>query len=347
MYGFSRGGNVNVGLWEARAIFYLPLMLILTSNLITKSIQFSTLMGLVVSALFIEGLIGVFHYISLSRGNVTVLAAAFSEHTAAVHMNSYFVFSIALWLYKCSSRARLLTLLMGIPILFTFFVIQRRAAFFALLIALIFMTFILYKENRLAFWVIVPASILVFSVYMVAFWNHTGMVGFPAQAVKSQLAPDQSSLRNYYSDIYRVMENYDIAYTIRQAPLTGIGFGQMFAMVIPLPDISFFVWYRYITHNSIGWIWMKTGMGGFIAMLFLVGLSIMAGIRALFRMPGGMMSAVLLTGVLYILMHFIFAYGDMSWDSQSMTYLGMMMGLINCAELVTGKTQPYESKNRI
>jgi hypothetical protein len=332
VYGLGRGGNVNVGLWEARPIFYLPFMLILTSNLITERDHILTLMGLVISALFIEGLIGVSTYFSVLRGGSSILAATFMEHSAAVHMSSFFIFILALWLYKGPLKARILTLLMGIPVLYTFFIIQRRAALFALLLALVFMAFILYSQNQRAFWIIVPTLTILFTIYLIAFWNNTGMVGFPARAIKSQVTPHQASLRDQYSNIYRVMENYNISYTIRQAPLTGIGFGQMFYMVIPLPDISFFVWWRYIPHNTIGWIWMKTGIGGFVSMLFLGGLTIMTGIRTLFRMPDGMMKAVILTGTLYILVHFLFAYGDMSWDSQSMIYIGTMIGLIGFAE---------------
>lgn len=332
VYGLARGGDVNVGLWEARAIFYLPIMLILASNLLTERDHITSLIGLVVSALFVEGITGVYYYFSVVRGNPSILAAGIMEHAAGIQMDSLFVFILALWLYKGPAKARLFTLLMSFPVLFTFFMIQRRAAFLALLIALLFMAIILFKENRPAFWIIVPALTLALIIYLISFWNHSGSIGILARAVKSQIAPQQSSLRDQASDIYRLIENYDIYYTIRQSPLTGIGFGHMFTMVIPLPDISFFVWYRYITHNSIGWIWMKTGIGGFVALLFLVGLSIMAGIRTLFRLPGGIMSAVVLTATLYILMHFIYAYVDMSWDNQSMTYIGAMMGIISCAE---------------
>jgi O-antigen ligase len=204
------------------------------------------------------------------------------------------------------------------------------------------MALILYKENRSAFWVVVPAAILVFSLYLVIFWNHAGSLGFAARAVKSQFASQQASARDQQSDQYRRIENYDIYYTIRQAPLTGVGFGQMFSMPVPLPDISFFVWYRYITHNSIGWIWMKTGMGGFVAMLFLIGLAIMNGVRTLFKIQDRMMRAVVLTAVLYILMHFMYAYVDMSWDSKSMVYVGTMMGIISCAERVLASSTHHE-----
>lgn len=341
VYGLGRGGNVNVGLWEARSIFYLPLMLILVSHLLTKRAHINNLMSMVMTALFIEGLLGVSLYFTTLKANPAFDAAVIMEHSSAIHMNTVFVFCLALWLFRGTLKARLLMLIIVMPVLFTYIIIQRRAAVLALLFALVCMAILLYREKRLTFWIIVPTVTLLFSLYVIAFWNRSGTLGFAAQAVKSQLAPQQVSLRNQSSDNYRLMENYDIYYTIRQAPLTGVGFGQMFIMKIPLPDISFFVWYRYITHNSIGWIWMKTGIGGFVAMLFLVGLAIMNGLRALFRISDGTLHAVTLTAVLYILMHFTFAYVDMSWDTQSMVYVGTMMGIISCAEKVaTGNIRP-------
>lgn len=341
VYGLGRGGNVNVGLWEARPIFYLPLILILVSNLLTKRAHIIVVVSMAILALFIEGLFGVSFYFTTVRNNPGINAALIMEHTSAIHMNSVFVLFLALWLFRSSLKARLLMLIIIMPVLLTYIMVQRRAAFLALLFALICMAFLLYRENRSAFWIIIPTVALLFSLYLVTYWNRSGRLAFAAQAVKSQLAPQQASLRDQRSDNYRLIENYDIYYTIRQYPLTGVGFGQMFIMKIPLPDISFFIWYQYITHNSIGWLWMKTGIGGFVAMLFLVGLAIMIGLRAVFLISDATLRAVVLTAVLYVLMHFTFAYVDISWDTQSMVYLGTMMGIINCAERVaTGRRHP-------
>jgi len=301
------------------------------------------MMSLVMMALFIEGLVGVSYYYTTLRANPGMDPAEIMEHSAAIHMNTVFIFCLALWLFRGPLKTRLTMLILILPILFTYLILQRRAAVLALLFALICLAFLLYRENHKAFWIIVPAAVLLFSLYLIVFWNHPGRLGVPARAIKSQWAPEQASLRDQRSDNYRLAENYDVYYTIRQAPLTGIGFGQMFDMKVPLPDISFFVWYRYITHNSIGWIWMKTGMGGFIAMLFLVGLAIMKGLHALFSMEDRMMRAVVLTAVLYLMMHFTFAYVDMSWDNQSMVYVGAMMGIINCIEGVA-RSSTYSKK---
>ena len=48
--------------------------------------------------------------------------------------------------------------------------------------------------------------------------------------------------------------------TIKAKPITGLGFGQRFYRPFPLPDISFFPFYEYMPHNSVLWIWIKTGV---------------------------------------------------------------------------------------
>jgi O-antigen ligase len=133
-------------------------------------------------------------------------------------------------------------------------------------------------------------------------------------------------------------------YTIRQKPITGVGYGQKFYIIMQLPDISFFAWWEYIVHNSIMWMWMKGGLGTYYSMLIMIGSALMTGVRAFWRMPGKDMSAITLTGLLYILMHFVYAYVDMSWDAQSMLYVGMTMGALNCAERVAAQPVPLEER---
>jgi O-antigen ligase len=110
-------------------------------------------------------------------------------------------------------------------------------------------------------------------------------------------------------------------------------------IIITMPDISTFEWWEYITHNSVIWIWMKTGVGGFVALLYLVGSTVLMGGRALWRMPGGNLSAITTVALLYIVMHFIYAYVDMSWDIQSMLFVGSMMGVINSVESIAARPE--------
>ena len=69
-------------------------------------------------------------------------------------------------------------------------------------------------------------------------------------------------------------------------------------------------------------------------MLTLFGLTIMHGIRAFIRVNDGSLKAITLTTTIYIVMHLVFAYVDLSWEPQSMLYVGLAMGIINCVERV-------------
>ncbi len=343
IYGIGTGGNITIALWEARPIFYLPMMLILTNNLITEREHVHNVMWAAMLALFIEGINGSYNYFVKLNMDLSGVESI-TEHSAAIHLNTLIVFMLAVWLYRGSIPKRILLPLMVPPVLLTYLVTQRRAAYVALIIALVFMAFILFRESRMAFWFIVPPLMVVGLVYIAAFWNSNGAIAMPAQAVKSVIAEDEANEKDRRSNLYRQIENVNSNFTIRTKPLTGVGFGNKFYILVPMPDISFFEWWEYITHNSIVWIWMKSGVGGFVSMMMLIGFSVMVGVRALWRMPGGDLSAITLTATLYIIMHFIYAYVDMSWDSQSMVYVGAMMGLISCIERVVARPVAVPAK---
>lgn len=338
IYGIGTGGNVNIALWESRAIFYMVALLILASNLLTRRKHFNVVLWAAMLALFIEGLTGSHYFLVKLRGSLATVNAI-TDHAAAIHMNSLFIFTLAAWLYKASATKRLLLPLMIPPVLLTYLATQRRAAYITLIVALILMAVLLFRENRRAFWLLAPPAAIAGLLYLFLFWNSSGALGLPAQAVKSVIAANQASIADQSSNLYRQIENVNTGFTIHQRPFTGVGFGQKFFIIWPLPDISFFTWWEYLPHNSIIWIWLKAGVGGFVAMLYLVGTAVVVGARALWRMPRDDMSTIALTGTLYIVMHFIYAYVDISWDTQSMVYVGMTMGMLSAMERVVGQAE--------
>ena len=48
--------------------------------------------------------------------------------------------------------------------------------------------------------------------------------------------------------------------------------------------------------------------------------------------------------LLYLVMHFVYAYVDMSWDTQSMVYVGTAMGLLNALERIVEQPVPTPFK---
>ncbi|MEO7912517.1 MAG: O-antigen ligase family protein [Roseiflexaceae bacterium] len=326
---------MTIALWEVRSIYCLPMLLILTSNLIETRAHVNCLIWMIVIALFFDSLAGANFVIFDLNFNLQGLEAI-AEHSYSVHLNTLFILAIGVWLFRGSRVKRIVLPLMMPIVLLSYFSNQRRASYITLAVALILIAIVLFRENRKIFWLIIPVLGVIGAIYLGAFWNSSGGIGGPARAIRSVIAPEPGG-RDDSSNVYRVLENLNSKFTIKQRPLTGVGFGNKFYIVIPMPDISFFIWWEYITHNSILWLWMQSGIGGFVSMLVLVGMSVMVGVRALWRRPGGDLSAFALMATLYVVMHFIYAYVDMSWETQSMIYVGVMMGLINNMERIAAR----------
>lgn len=338
VYGLANGGNRVIALWEVRAIFYLPLLLLLASNLIENRAQLNTLFWIATVALFAKGVAGVWYVHDVLKWDLTGVERI-AEHAMSIHFNFFFVLLIAAWLYRDSTARRFSMVLMAPFVLFSLVANFRRAGFITLGIAIGLIVLLLYIENRRLFYLIAPTSAVAMAVYLVVFWNNQGPLGILARAVRSVIG--QPSARDAASNIYRDMENINIMFTIRQAPLTGVGFGHKFYMVVPMPDISFFEWWEYITHNSIMWVWMKIGVIGFYAFILLLALTMLYGARMVRLMPRGQLRVFALTATLYIFTHFVYAYVDMSWEGSSMVFVGTMMGVINALpQIAAGKPAP-------
>jgi hypothetical protein len=343
VYGLGSGGVVNVALWESRPLFHMIALFILTTNLFKKREQVTKLIWTAILGVFCTGIIADYNFLVDLKGNLDGVESI-TEHGSAIQINTFFIFALLTWMYSPSKENRWFLLLMSPIMLTVYFAAQRRAAFLSLMVALVVFVLFLYKDFRRIFWLLIPGMMVVATIYGVVFWNSSSKLALPIQSLKTIIAPNSVSARDQASNEYRVLENTNSSFTIHQRPWTGVGFGQKFYIIVPMPDISFFVWWEYITHNSIIWIWMKMGVGGFLALVFLIGMTLINGVRLTMRMPFGDLRAIALSATLYILMHFIYAYVDMSWDTRSMVYIGAMMGLINCLENIVEKTHTPKTR---
>ncbi len=330
IYGLRRGGDRVIGLSEVRPLFYLAMMIFLASNLITERKHINTLIWFAMGAIAIVGAAGIYTYFFILYGDITGIRSM-ALHATAVHMNTLFVLILTAWMYKASWAKRLGLPALALLIVLPYFVTQRRAAFIGLFIALALMAVLLFIENRRAFWIIVPVVGLFALAYIGAFWNNDGALGEPVKAIKSVVAPSELGAEDASSNYYRVLENANLSYTMHQRPFTGVGFGQVFYVIYPMPDISFFDRWQYLPHNSIIWVWLKMGMGGFLVTLYLISQSILMGTRLLQKLKPDDhdMKAIFAMLTLYLVMHFLYAYVDISFDARSMVYIGVAMGMID------------------
>ena len=217
-----------------------------------------------------------------------------------------------------------------IPVIVVYIVSERRSAFVALSAAIVLLFVVLFRRRRRVFWFVAPVVLVLSVGYLGAFWNaSSSSLGYPAQAVKSVVAPGQLSEKDQSSDNYRKIESANILFTIRTNRLMGIGFGRPFYRPFVLPDISFFVFANYMTHNSILWIWMQAGIGAFLAMLYLFGATLRNGARALKQVKDVQELVWAFASVSFVLMYALYAYVDIGWDMQNMLILAVAMAHID------------------
>jgi O-antigen ligase len=329
-FGIATGGDRYVAIWEMRPILYLPILYVLVTNLFTSRVQYRRLAVVMIVALFIHSILALVVYSALSATQREALESLIG-HASAIEMNVVILLVLAVFLLPGSPRAaRVLVPLASTTIISAWLISQRRAAVVALAAAVLFLGLIMWKVNRRLLRRIAPFLVVLVVGYTGAFWNNEGIVGFPAQALKAVISPTEVGAKDQSSDGYRNVENLDIMATIHAKPITGLGFGQRFYRPYPLPDISFFAFYEYLPHNNVLWIWIKTGIGGFIALLFLFASAIRQGTRSVLRLPRGRDRLVAFGAVSYVMMYLVYAYVDVAWDARSMVCVAVAMAL--CAD---------------
>ena len=180
------------------------------------------------------------------------------------------------------------------------------------------------------FWWFTPTVLFLGSGFVAATWNAEGALGLAATSVKSVIAPDQLGAEEESSNLYRVIESFDLWFTIRSSPITGRGFGQQFLMPLPLPDISFVEFWQYIPHNSILYMWIKLGFFGFAVMFFMFFRGVQFGARSTLGARTGDDVATVFAGMASVVMFVVFAYVDIAWDTRSTVFLAVAFAL--CAD---------------
>ena len=330
VHGVGTGGDLRIALFEGRAIFALLPVYILILNLCDRS-ELRRLMWTAVAGVFVNALFAIV-YLNQLAPLERAAREDLGEHSASVQFGFVFLLTLTLFLYRGGSRlSRLVMLALSILVMFVFLEAQRRSAVVAVGVGLILIIASLWWNHRTKLLVIAPLLLVSMVGYSAAFWNSTSGAGFPAQAIKAVVAPDATSDKDQDSNLYRDIENFNLNYTIRSAPVLGIGFGQRFLRPAPLPDISFFEFYEYIPHNSILWIWIKTGFFGFLSLLTVFAVAVREGARQVVSARDPMVASMAMIGVVNVAMFGLYAFVDIAWDPRSIVFLAFSLALCTVA----------------
>jgi hypothetical protein len=336
-YGFALGGgtgpfDIRAAWEETRSFFYLGGIYVLGCNLIRTREQLRTFIWLFIAGIGLKSIQGIVRYIDVRANGLQV--DAITGHEDVVFFSAFVLLLAGLLLFGAKldviTRRQMRTMMWVMPpLIFTLLVTNRRLGFVVLGVGLILVAILLLRTRRDLFMRIVPVVVIAVSIYVPLFWNGSGTLSEPIRAVKSLVAP--ASERDRSSNAWRELENTNIDYNIRSAPITGLGFGRPYSFIVSQPaiDATGFTYWRYIAHNAIYWVWMKMGLIGFIVFWNLIGSAAILGLLMFRRLRDGYLKAIALMATGVVLMQVIFSYGDLGLTySRSMIFLGCMLGVL-------------------
>lgn len=327
-YGQKNGAELLTALWEVRAFFYFILFYIAIPQVVRNRRQLNVLLWIIIATISFKAFQGVGRFVSL--GFSFQGWAALTSHEDPVFITTLFVLLSGLLMYRVHNTQRNVLLLLFLPLLAGFFVAQRRAAIAGLIMSMGAFFVLLPRTKQWRFLKVSVPVVLLLLIYGTALWNSGSKWARPVQMVKSGIgvSKEELSKEDYYSNLYRDYENYNLAYTFRGKPIAGTGFGVKYEQPLSLANISFPL-RDYIPHNQIFWVIVKSGVTGFFFFWFFFNSFAFQGVHILKNLHSPYLKAVCVMIVAAIINQMTVSYFDLQLTYyRNMIYLGTLMGLL-------------------
>lgn len=339
--GLKSGGEFLKALWEVRALGYFAVLYLVIPQIIKSKQQLKILIWIFIVVISIKAFQGVarFAWLGFSFQGWPTL----TSHEDPVFINTLFILLFSFWLFNYQKAQRRVLGTLFILLVAGFFVGQRRAAIASLTVSLVAFFMLLPAAKKWTFTKVAAPVMLLLVLYGAAFWNADNKLARPVQMVKSSLYTQKENLskEDYYSNLFRKYENYDLAVTTRQYPVVGTGFGKKFVQPLDLADIQFPL-RDYIPHNQILWVVAKTGAIGFFLFWFFFNCFAFQGAALLQHLKSPYLKAVCMMIVIAVINQMVVSFFDLQLTFyRNMVYLGTLMGLLP----VLPKLEEQEQKN--
>lgn len=332
IHGYISGGDPTMALWEVRAQYYPLIMYFVVLNLVTERKHVEQLLWFAIVGLGLLSVVGLISYFQL--GGV-VGEQGILDHEDSLVLNVAFFLLMFLALNK-GNRAMVRTCWVFLPTtIFTVLENQRRAGIAAFVIAFVAslpIMWTLFEARRKQIGIFIGAFAVLAAIYLPVAWNASGAWALPARAIRSNSSPDT---RDQGSDNYREAENFDLKFTRDTSPWYGYGYGKPFIQVQVLPNVTT-NFLQYFAHNSIMWIWMRTGHLGFFAFLLMIATVFIRGLQICKGVKDPVLLCAGLMGVIFLLMAYIYGKYDLQFTNyRTMMMMGIWLGLLGALPRLT------------
>jgi hypothetical protein len=336
--GVTGGGSFTDSLLELRPWLYLVIAYFVSSQLLTSKKHLAALMGILAVGIGIKGI----------QGSISLLTHFSSRPQAILAHEESFFFGLfiavlaALWLLPIKGRLRTVMTLLFPFVLVADIANQRRTAWAitgAALATVFILCYIGLPERRRTITKFAAVGCVLAGIYWVGFSNNPGLMGQPARAVLSQLAP---SSRDQQSNQYRTVENVNLGVAIRQTMPFGSGFGHPIPQQVANVDVSnvdSFI--TYLPHNGVLYVWLRLGLAGMICFWLLIGIAIMTAVQ-IFRKPRSQLALMIsLTLMVALVAYVTQGFFDMGlyWFRIAVA-MGLLMGALEAVRRLEDEPAP-------
>jgi hypothetical protein len=346
--GSGRGGDVTAALWELRGLGYLLIMYAFVPQVIRTEKQIRAVVWVCIAAIAFKAFEGSLRFIG--EGFSLAGHDAMLTHEDPIFIITLWFLLLGMLVFGARSPQRTTILLLMPVLLLGFYAANRRAAFASLGISLIAFA-VLVPPERLKRLLRRSIPVLaVLAVYTVVFWGRSTPLAAPLNQIRSGFVEDQQELgeRNYYSNMYRKLENFNLAYTIRSYPLVGIGFGTKYFQPLELVKINYAL-RDYMAHNNILWLLVKVGAVGFVLFWLFVNVFGAVAARVTKQLHNPFLQAVGGMIVIAVVNQLVAAYFDLHLVRyRTMLYMGTLMGLLPAlAGKIAPEAQPASAEREV
>lgn len=346
VYGLRQGGDFLVALWEVRALFYLIFLYLIVPQIVRSREQIRWFIWVVILGITIKAFQGIWKFISL--GFTTGGYATLTNHEDPVFMVTLFILLFGFLVHKSWNKKTGFLLLLFIPYLFAFYVAQRRAAYASFMVSFSTLMVLLPGVVRWKFLKGIFPVLVCMGIYTLIFWNSSSILARPVQTIKSGFVKPEmeTNIDDYYSNLYREYENYNLAATVRNHPVFGVGFGNKYEQPIPLVAIPYPL-RDYIPHNEIFWVIVKMGTVGFFAFWFFFNSVAAKGVQIFSQLHDPYLKAVTLFIIIAIINQMVVSYFDLQLTYyRNMVYLGCLLGLLPALEEAALNEKSTDTANK-
>jgi hypothetical protein len=339
--GAARGGawKPDVALNELRAPVHLCVAYFLAANLIRERRQLQVFMWLFVLVVGIKALQAILNY--LEARSLAFWLDAVSSHEDVVFWAPAVALMVVALVLGIRTRLAYAIFAMQPIILAAEFLSNRRVGFIGLGVTLVAVTVLLFFSHpRRAAAITALGSIVVIS-YTLLFWDAEGPVAQPLRALRTIIDPSGLALVDQFSNTWRDIENENIAYTVQQLPVTGVGLGQRYLFEREPSEVPFEYW-RFITHNAPLWLWLKAGPLGALALWFLVARALLISAALYRRLPEPSLRLVIALPIALVVSQIVFSSVELGLTySRTMIVLGTVLGM---ASLIAAQHPPTQAR---